>query len=123
MTDCGCREPDEGKMLSDEEVARVRGLLDPQTKVGRVCLRMLDHGEPIGQACSSESIGEREVMAQWHRLTDANGVRSVDGRRPCISVLADAWRRRWSSAQATAWAPVEAPFSAGGGFAGGPFLR
>ncbi|MBM6999182.1 hypothetical protein I3I95_03390 [bacterium] len=122
MAGCGCNEIDEGTHLSDEAVARVRELLDPATKAGRVCLRMLDRGETIGEACGAEGADTREVMAEWHRLTDAGDIRCEDGRRPCISTLADAWKRRWEAQDAPAWMPLDASF-APGPFAGGPFAR
>lgn len=123
MTDCGCGEVDEGKQLSDEDIQRIRELLDPQTKAGRVCLRMLDHGETIGQACNAEGIGSREVMAQWHRLTNQNGIRSLDGKQPCISVLADAWERRWQAQDGPMWMPADLSFTDGATLPSGLFIK
>ena len=107
-----CHEEIEGKAISEADEQRVRELLDPSTKAGRVCLRMLDQGETIGAACMAEGIDAKAVMAQWHKLTDGAGIRSTEGLRPCISVLASAWKRRWASADHGAWVPVDAGLAA-----------
>lgn len=104
-----CHDEIEGKSISPEAEQRLRELLDPSTTTGRVCLRMLEHGEKIGAACIAEHTDPHTVMAEWHQLTDANDIVSVDGRRPCISVLNSAWERRWSTAtDQVAWVAVDA---------------
>lgn len=116
-----CHDENEGKAISLADERRVRDLLDPSTRSGRVCLRMLEHGETIGDACAAEGTDPRSVMADWHRLTDENEILSVDGRRPCISVLASAWKRRWESPDAPLWAPMGTEFPAAP--YAGPFSR
>ena len=103
-----CHDEAEGKALSEASVQRVRELLDPSTKTGRVCLRMLDQGETIGRACIAEGTDPQTVMAEWHQLTDENDILSVDGRRPCISTLETACKNKWATAEQGAWAPVDA---------------
>ena len=110
-------EETEGTQLSDESIERVRGLLDPASDLGRVCLRMLDGGDTVGDACMKEGLIPREIMRQWHELTDGAGIRCTDGRRPCISTLANAWKARWSAQDAPLWMPVDAPITPQ------PFLR
>lgn len=104
-----CHDEIEGKSISEADEQRLRELLDPSTTTGRVCLRMLEHGEKIGAACIAEHTDPHTVMAEWHQITDDNGILSVEGRRPCISVLNSAWERRWANAtDQVAWAPVDA---------------
>lgn len=102
-----CHDEPEGKAISAANEQRIRELLDPATTLGRVCLRMLDNGEPIGRTCIAEGTEPHAIMAEWHQLTDENNILSVDGRRPCISVLASAWERRWANAEQGMWAPVD----------------
>ena len=104
MTACST-EP-EGKTISLEDEERIRKLIDDTTKEGRVCLRMLERGETIVAACAAEQTDPKATMAYWHHLTDSNNILSTDGKRPCISTLENAWKRKWATSSVNDWIPL-----------------